>query len=302
MIRGRGAAAQCAAMAAAALVSARPLLGPFELPRASLAISAAALLTSLATLGFSLRLARASAQATSAPADPRSARRLARAAQFLAAAGVTASLWSRLHDSFVTSTPPIFWFSILGGAALAAWAATNLRPSVVRARFYWALALGLLLAVLASIERPDALARAPRGLERFEPGSGVNLVLGVGALLLGEGHPGSELFALVPLYAPASSAVEPRTPWFRHLSALLASLLIGLAVLAQRSARAGLRSRALSAALFSLAAAALLALPVIAMPAIPGVLDGPALALLAGAAALFSSPIRDAAHPEGVFA
>ncbi len=289
-------------MAAAALVSARPLLGPFELRWASLALSAAALLAALATLGLCLRLVRAAAESTGAPAEPQAARRFARAAQLLAAAGVTASLWSRLHDSFVTSTPPIFWFSLLGGAALAAWAATGLRPSVVRARFYWALALGLILAVVASLERPDALARAPRGLERFEPGSGVNLVLGVGALLLGEGHPGSELFALVPLYAPASSAVEPRTPWFRHLSALAASLLIGLAVLAQRSVRAGLRSRALAAALFSLVAAALLIIPVLAMPAIPGVLDGPALALLAGAAALFSSPIRDAAQPDGLFA
>jgi hypothetical protein len=236
------------------------------------------------------------------PNDPfagRPARRLSIAARIIAAVGVVFSLGARLHESQMA--PALFWLTALAGLTLAAWLCMHLRASLIRARFFWALALGMLLAVLSALERPDALAQAPSGPQRLEPGSGVNLVLGVSALLLGEGHPGAELFALVPLYSPSVSAVEPRVPWFRHLAAVVAALLVGVITAALRSSRAGLKLTALVSALFALSAALMIAVPMIGMPTMFDVLDGAALWMLAGAAALFA-PAREPQGPEGVHA
>ncbi len=326
MIDARSTAAQCAAMVAAVLLSLRPLLLGYEVSGAASAISWFAGAAALVAALLAVRAARgvgaaepaarslvspaaaqgeaslaASLAALNSPFAGRRARRLSFAARALAAAGFLASLAARVHESQLTSTPALFWLSALAATALAAWACVHLRASLVRARFFWALALGMLIAVLSALERPDAFTQPATGLSRLEPGSGVNLILGVSALLIGEGHPGAELFAMVPLYSPSSSAVEPRVPWFRHLAAVVAALAVGLALFGLRSSNVGPRALALGSALFAALALALLALPVIAMPAFFDSLDGVALWLLSGAAAIFAPPRESKPH-EGPFA
>jgi len=298
----RAAAAQCGAMSAAALLSLRPLCSTFDAPGAARLVSAAGAVAALAACGLALRAAVAGRGADvlhanglhandSAGAQEPGARRLSFAASGLAVACVALALLFRLREAGQGANPALFWLAGAAAVALAAWARVRLRATLIRARFFWALGLGTMLAVVSALGpsgRADAPVAPLTGPQRFEPGPGVNVVLAVGALLLGEGHPDAELPALVGLFAPSSTAVEPRTPWFRHLAALAASLFAGLLVLAARALKAGPRGAAIVAALLSgsagLCVAALLAGPAHRAFA----LDGPALWLLSGAAALFS--------------
>lgn len=301
MTTARISAAQCGAMTSASLLALRPLAVGCDWFGLAKLLALLSALGAVATVLLVLRAGWAAPVALD-PNDPfaaRPARRLSIAARIIAAAGVVFSLGARLHESQMA--PALFWLTALAGLTLAAWLCMHLRASLIRARFFWALALGMLLAVLSALERPDAFTQAPSGPQRLEPGSGVNLVLGVSALLLGEGHPGAELFALVPLYSPSASAVEPRVPWFRHLAAVVTALLVGMITLALRSSRAGLKMTALIAALFAVSAALMIAVPMIAMPTMFDVLDGAALWMLAGAAALFA-PAREPQGHEGVHA
>jgi hypothetical protein len=294
-------AAQCGAMTSASLLALRPLALGYEWFGLAKLLALLSALGAVATVLLVIRAGWSKPIALD-PNDPfagRPARRLSIAARIIAAVGVVFSLGARLHESQMA--PALFWLTALAGLTLSAWLCMHLRASLIRARFFWALALGMLIAVLSALERPDAFAQAPSGPQRLEPGSGVNLVLGVSALLLGEGHPGAELFALVPLYSPSSSAVEPRVPWFRHLAAVVTALLVGVLTAALRSSRAGLKLTALVSALFALGAALMIAVPMIAMPTMFDVLDGAALWMLAGAAALFA-PARESQGPEGVHA
>ena len=307
-----GAGAQCAAMGAASLLALRPLLGEGGLWAVQELLSGAsivaALLSALLAARASLEepapaLKTSSVDSNPPPAnrdsnplvDPRHAvlagrlpRRLRFTAQLVAALSALVSLWAHARISFEQDQPAVGWFALLGAVAIAAWACMHLRASLIRARFFWALGVGLLLTVFSAMERPDAFARLPPGPQRFEPGSQVNLVLGVGALLLGEGHPGAELFAVAAMYAPSSSAVEPRTPWFRHLAAVASALLASLLVFGLRHAKLGLRGVARAATGFALLAALLIALPHWISPLNLESLDGAALWLLAAGAAIFA--------------
>ena len=291
----RSAGSQLASMGAASLLALRPLLtdgGALWGGQELLSLLAIAL-----ALFSALLAARASVeQPAPAEPDPRKAalagrvpRKLRIAAQLAAALAALLSLGAHALISFEQGEPAVGWFAALGALALAAWACTHLRASLIRARYFWALGVGLLLTVFSAMERPDSFARPVTGLQRLQPGSTENLTLAVGALLLGEGHPGAELFSISAMYAPASSAVEPRTPWFRHLASLLGALLAGLLAFGLRHAKLGRRGVARASASFAAAAALSLALPFSLSPLNLESLDGAALWMLAASAAMFAS-------------
>ena len=97
-------------------------------------------------------------------------------------------------------------------------------------RIFWALAAGILLAVLSTMERPDALdSRAERSAAPRARLRRPTFVL-QGRRRVAQGKSSQrQLFFLLPTYAPTSSAVEPLHA-LRRLAALLACLLVGLLV------------------------------------------------------------------------